>query len=415
MTPTAHIAQVQNSQHLTVITVARSATAQPFPVTVQPPRNTDSVRSTRPRRRRTIGLRLALLVTAWLIGLGVGELAVRVAVPQTLSGTWLDQSARGYGVNRAGATAVHRFEDRAVRYRLNADGFRGPELTPKAGARVLVLGDSFTFGLLLRDEDTFVARLASAADRDLGAGRVQWVNAAVGGWGTGDYAAFLEDRGPALEPDVVLVMLNIYDVSRTLNAGLWAWDEDQPGRLVPRQPQHGFGKTIKATVNAVPGYRFLVEHSHLLSLVRRAVAPPVRIGAADLPEPTRAARAEEGPRMARALFERMKAWCDARGARLVVATTGYFQPEDAEFGPLAREFREDEVFQREARSFFAGLAVPFHDVAPDFAAAADAATASPSVMASFRIAGDLHPNEAGAKVIADSLWPWLRVWLSDPR
>lgn len=93
--------------------------------------------------------------------------------------------------------------------RTNSQGLRAPRdfarPKPKDVFRILLLGDSQTFGWGVRYEDTFGAVL----ERKLNARskrRVEVVNTAVPGYNAAQEAAVLERRGLAFEPDCVLVL-----------------------------------------------------------------------------------------------------------------------------------------------------------------------------------------------------------------
>lgn len=95
---------------------------------------------------------------------------------------------------------------RGIRTRVNSAGMRGPDVSPaKNGVfRILAVGDSFTFGTDVGDEEAFPVQLESLlGERD---GRpVQVVNSAVPGWGPFQYAQYYEHYGRRWDPDLVLV------------------------------------------------------------------------------------------------------------------------------------------------------------------------------------------------------------------
>jgi lysophospholipase L1-like esterase len=94
------------------------------------------------------------------------------------------------------------------RIRINSLGLRGPETTLEPrGPRVLCIGDSFTFGDFVDDEQTLPARLAAL----LGAG-VEVLNGGVGGTTVVDQRVFLEHM-LALDPDVVLLTFSENDLT----------------------------------------------------------------------------------------------------------------------------------------------------------------------------------------------------------
>jgi hypothetical protein len=352
---------------------------------------------------------LAAMAVALGLGLVLGEVAVRVLSPQDLTGPWLAFSERGYKVNRAGVTVQHQFGARVVRYRFNAEGHRGGPLGEKAPGtrRVLVVGDSFTFGFLLEEPATAVARLQALADSELGPGKIELLNAAVGSWGSADYTAYVEDHAERFKPDTLLVFLNFDDPRRALESPLW--ETLAPNQLARREVRFdGWMPRLQAALNAFPPYPFLLQRSHLMQLARKrlmgvhdAQLRSAQGASTESPE-ERAARAERGVALTAALFSRLRAWSDRHGAELLVISTGYAQPADPEFGPYLRASPENEAFAARAEAIFGELGVPYLDLAPRFAVAG-------ASLAPFRIEGDLHPNEAGAELMAGAAWPWLRA------
>lgn len=105
--------------------------------------------------------------------------------------------------------------DGCIDMRMNALGFRDDEFPlekPAGELRILAVGDSFTFGIGVRGEDTYVQQL----ERLLAAlhGRVQVINA---GFATGEhrpsgYAGWIEHDGLSFQPDVVLIGFCLNDM-----------------------------------------------------------------------------------------------------------------------------------------------------------------------------------------------------------
>jgi len=95
---------------------------------------------------------------------------------------------------------------------LNSAGFRGPEFGPKRPGvfRILALGDSCTFGYIVRAMIGFVAqpyplRLQHLVDRRLGPRRVEVLNAGLPGYNSFQGLLLLRTRLRDLEPDLVTV------------------------------------------------------------------------------------------------------------------------------------------------------------------------------------------------------------------
>ncbi|HEX6886280.1 MAG TPA: SGNH/GDSL hydrolase family protein [Planctomycetota bacterium] len=105
--------------------------------------------------------------------------------------------------------------------RLNAHGQRGPERAPArtpGATRVLVLGDSVAFGLLVADDaDTFPARLEGELGARL-ARPVECLNTGVAGWSTRQERQFLEREGARWRPDLVLLAFVLNDVTEPTGA-----------------------------------------------------------------------------------------------------------------------------------------------------------------------------------------------------
>jgi lysophospholipase L1-like esterase len=92
--------------------------------------------------------------------------------------------------------------------RTNEDALRAPRRfsrpKPAGVYRILLLGDSHTFGWALAYEDGWGARL----ERELSGkgGRVEVINTGVPGYNTGQEAAWLRAHGLSYQPDCVLVL-----------------------------------------------------------------------------------------------------------------------------------------------------------------------------------------------------------------
>lgn len=95
----------------------------------------------------------------------------------------------------------------------NSLGLRDREFTlpkPSGTERILVLGDSFTWGVGLDPEETLPKRLESLV---AAAGRpVEVVNAAEPGHNTVEELLRLEELAPVIEPDLVLLVYNLNDI-----------------------------------------------------------------------------------------------------------------------------------------------------------------------------------------------------------
>jgi hypothetical protein len=87
---------------------------------------------------------------------------------------------------------------------VNGLGLRGPDLPPQKAPgerRILVVGDSMIYGQGVADEQTVPAQL----ERALAGEGVRVVNGGLRAYSTGQELALLEDLGPAIRPDLVVL------------------------------------------------------------------------------------------------------------------------------------------------------------------------------------------------------------------
>jgi lysophospholipase L1-like esterase len=173
------------------------------------------------------------VVAAVALGLGAVELFLRAFVPAMAAG-----SAARFTLD---PDLIYRLEpDNAVTWssaeftetsHTNALGLRGAALGHKTARtrRILAIGDSFTYGHGVQDDETYPA----VAERLLRSRRhdVEVVNAGVPGYNTDQAYTWTLRDGLALRPDLVLVGVHCSDVSDNFESSLYDVDGD---RLVRR-------------------------------------------------------------------------------------------------------------------------------------------------------------------------------------
>jgi len=91
----------------------------------------------------------------------------------------------------------------------NSDGFRGSERSD-AGAgkkvfRILCVGDSITFGFSVDQPDTYARQLLALLKQRYPDREFEIINAGVPGWSYLQGLRFLDVRGMALEPDLIVI------------------------------------------------------------------------------------------------------------------------------------------------------------------------------------------------------------------
>ena len=230
-----------------------------------------------PRHRLSLRKRIAfatvLIVLSGTVALTLAEIVVRLFAPQPLAGVmfsedpdfgfWLRPNLRDKAFQSEPGCPPYRVTTNRRGYRMA--GELAPE-KPQGVTRVLVMGDSFSFGVGVDNADVWPAQLEKLLNAGNPATRYEVVNASCPGWGTENELAFWRKRGGALQPDLVIVSFYRNDLWDNMRQLIYTHDGD---RLI-HAPRHPFGLAKRIT-RLIPFYRFLSEHSHLVNLARRVV------------------------------------------------------------------------------------------------------------------------------------------------
>lgn len=259
-------------------------------------------------------------------------------------GLWAYDSTKGWFHGRS-ASSLPTPDDKAVH--INSLGVRGPELTyapPRGVRRVLVLGDSFAFGLRLGDDSTLAAQLG----RRLGSG-YEVVNLGVAGYSTDQELILFEELGRRLHPSLVLLLMcdndfegNTQDFSyrlyhkpyfEGLSAGLALRNVPVPRLTVFERMRYWLGRHSNT-------WKLLTAIANRRVSPRGPVALPWLAGVFDV---ARSRPSTPDIRLAGLLVERLKGAVEESGARLVVLNAGQRGERTRLFRGLRRRFRATGV------------------------------------------------------------------------
>jgi lysophospholipase L1-like esterase len=206
---------------------------------------------------RTRVVRLILLGFSLVFSLLVAELAVRLVRPQAVMtvsrGLYQPDAPRRYRIAPGFRGRITNQAEFDTEVATNQAGLRGAELGPKppGGLRILAIGDSFTFGVGARQEETWPVRLERRMPN------AQVLNAGAPGFGVPDEVAWFETYGVALHPEVVVVAVFLANDLQDAS---------------PDQPK----VAVVDGALVVPGEtgglrRWLYYHSHLFRLLKSSV------------------------------------------------------------------------------------------------------------------------------------------------
>lgn len=109
-------------------------------------------------------------------------------------------------------------------YKINSEGFRGDEIDKEKNPdekRVIFLGDSYTFGWAINQNETYISRLNNLLNRNKSQ-RYQLINMGMPGYNTIQEAALLKTKGLKFNPDLIVLEYTIND--------------EEPQHSVPENP-----------------------------------------------------------------------------------------------------------------------------------------------------------------------------------
>ncbi len=286
------------------------------------------------------GLRASIVVLCVSIAACalIGEWVVASVSPQATMSVVLRSSPRIFRESDLlpyellpNAESAHSTAEFSAPIRINSLGYRGGEFDPRKREqfRILVVGDSFTFGHGCTAEETYVSVLERALAGACGDREVEVINAGYAACNYPDtYYLYVKKIGLELEPDLVIVGFFIgNDVDR---------QGKSPHRWVEVDPE-GLPLRIAGTsahvedgywvANRTAGrYRVpVIRDSHLaqaflgaVSRVCRREAGRVIVYNELMYRETYLERTEAAADVVQRLFSAMKMSVEERGARLVI-------------------------------------------------------------------------------------------------
>ncbi len=224
---------------------------------------------------KKLWVNLFLFIIAVLLGLFLIEAFFRLFNPQPLStpmSTPFLNTANLLNFRaRANKRILQSTEEYKVIYNTNGYGFRGPEypyIRKEVVIRILVLGDSFTFGIGINDTDTYCNLLQRKLDSFYGPNRTEVVNFGIPGIGTAQEFLLYNNEGIKYDPDIVIIQFYPND----LEDSVYRPDFDIKSKILKMETKttHPI-QNVRNLLNKIPLYDFVCEHSHLVSFIKTKV------------------------------------------------------------------------------------------------------------------------------------------------
>ena len=213
----------------------------------------------------------AALLISILVGLIIGEFIIRLFFPQVISPVQFFYDSKLGGMvpvpNQKGFKSHPR--EYYYEYQNNEIGMRDTRQLndyKKYSYKILAIGDSFTYGWGVNDEETFCKLLEKKINKD----SVAVLNAGASGSGT-DYALrFFQVRAPELSPKVVLYFYYENDYVDNSENRYYTINQDS---IVPTvvNAATNLNAIQKNKLANSKIYNWFASHSHLFNMIRTQV------------------------------------------------------------------------------------------------------------------------------------------------
>jgi len=217
------------------------------------------------------------VVFGFSCALGLGEVVLRLLKPQMTGPIQyaFDQELGPIPVPNQSARRVlpGNYDYRYTNNSLGLRGSREYSFSQSTTERVLVLGDSFTYGLGVDDDQTFAARIESrliAAEKP-----VEVINAGSPGKGT-DYALkFFDTVGRKFSPTLTVLCFFRNDFDDNVRGAYYTIDVQM--HLQPKSLRSSMASQ-KQILSKIPLYNWLISWSHLANLLKQAAISMLTVG-----------------------------------------------------------------------------------------------------------------------------------------
>jgi len=193
------------------------------------------------------------------------ELIVRVFIPvRNVGPSFTVYDPVSGKTNKPNFSAKRFTPEFTMKISFNSDGYRGPEIESDKNRNILFLGDSFTLGYGVNDDEEFPALIRQEFPND-----VSVINAGMGDNGNGRWLKFLKTKAEKYNPELIVfqIMQNDFDENKMENLfRISSSEELQELKVTPP----GLARKVQKIVEFVP----FVPYSYLIGLLRQARIKP---------------------------------------------------------------------------------------------------------------------------------------------
>lgn len=168
---------------------------------------------------------ILLLIASLSVSFFVGELVFRIITPKSPPGTTYGKVIKK-----------------------NTDGFRDRDFViPKSQEtyRILVLGDSFTWGVGVDVEETVPKQLEKRLSKEFPRKNIEVINAAIPGYNTVEELLLLKGRGLKYEPNMLILLYNLNDIDFKPYLSDEKYDETKVVSVLEVHPGENIAEVLK--------------------------------------------------------------------------------------------------------------------------------------------------------------------------
>ena len=343
---------------------------------------------------------LSLIIISLIFVFGSFEIFLKFLNPQNLDGWYATRDQTGLNILKPNTVFYHRVNNRNIKYTFGNFNNR-KTINPLNKKKILILGDSFTFGWLVEDKDIFVNHLQKKFNN------YYFVNSSVPGWGTSDYLRFIENYCNQIAPEKILIILNTDDVTRSWLSKMYNFKINDLENFDRNYIYLGSDKKLNydSKYHKIPFYKLLIKNSHLFVFLRQIIVDirndnislfkikknKNNFKTFNLPSQDLKSHLNEAVVLVKMLFLRMKKVNKECNSDLTVIYTGWadYNYQTSKNNPTTKFLIEAPIFFKKNKIKYYDLTNKMRIVHKNFN--------------DYLIPMDHHPNEKGHKIIAEKI------------
>lgn len=209
---------------------------------------------------------LSLFLFSLIISILLLEIIIRIVFPQSLQKYWIyHEPSYGLNINKKNYIhEIHRVQSNIAKYKFGEYHNRiiNKKFKFNQDNKVLILGDSFAFGWLLNDQDTFIHKLQKDNLN------YNFINVSVAAWGSSNYTLFADLFCKDIKPKKIFVFLNTDDFHRGYKSKYYSYKDNV---LIKTKVDYVDNQKDSKFDKKIPFYKLLKSKSHLFMFVRNSV------------------------------------------------------------------------------------------------------------------------------------------------